>query len=62
VSTPLSWDEVSAGLVPARHSLFSVPERVAVRGDAMAELLRVKPDLARATERIEVLLRDSRRA
>jgi bifunctional non-homologous end joining protein LigD len=61
VSTPLSWDEVSAGLVPARHSLFSVPERVAVRGDAMAELLRVKPDLARATERIEALLRDSRR-
>ena len=61
VSTPLSWDEVSAGLVPARHTLFSVPERVAVRGDAMSELLQVQPDLARATQRIEALLRDSRR-
>jgi bifunctional non-homologous end joining protein LigD len=57
VSTPLTWDEVSAGLVPARHTLFSVPERVAVRGDAMSELLRVQPDLARATQRIEALLR-----
>jgi DNA primase len=61
VSTPLTWDEVSAGLVPARHTLFSVPERVAVRGDAMSELLRVHPDLARATQRIEALLRDKAR-
>jgi bifunctional non-homologous end joining protein LigD len=60
VSTPLTWDEVSAGLVPARHTLFSVPERIAVRGDPMAELLRVQPDLERATERIAALLSDAR--
>jgi bifunctional non-homologous end joining protein LigD len=60
VSTPLSWDEVSAGLVPARHTLFSVPERLAQRGDAMAGLLQVKPDLNRAIELMTALLQTRR--
>src|ERR671911_152496 len=34
VSTPLAWDEL-AGLDPRSLNLFTVPERVAERGDAM---------------------------
>ncbi|MET0387715.1 MAG: DNA ligase D [Polyangiales bacterium] len=56
VSTPLSWDEVSAGLVPARHTLFSVPERLAARPDPMAELLKTRPDLSQTMARITELV------
>ena len=57
VSTPLTWDEVSAGLSPARHTLFSVPERLADRGDPMAEMLNVRPDLTRTMARLTELLK-----
>jgi bifunctional non-homologous end joining protein LigD len=57
VSTPLSWDEVSAGLAPARHDLFSVPERLASRGDPMADMLNAQPDLTRTMARLTELLK-----
>jgi bifunctional non-homologous end joining protein LigD len=60
VSTPLTWDEVSAGLVPARHTLYSVPERLAERGDPLIGLLSAQPDLNRALERMPALLSASR--
>jgi bifunctional non-homologous end joining protein LigD len=56
VSTPLSWDEIGHGLAPARHTIYSVPERVASHGDPMRELLHAKPDLVRATQRVGELL------
>ena len=57
VSTPLTWDEVSAGLSPSHHNLFSVPERLAGRGDPMAEMLNVRPDLTRTMARLTELLK-----
>lgn len=57
VSTPLTWDEVSAGLSPGQHTLFSVPERLAARGDPMTELLNVRPDLTRTMSRLTDLLK-----
>jgi bifunctional non-homologous end joining protein LigD len=60
VSTPLSWDEVSAGLSPARHTLFNVPERLATRGDLMAGLLTAKPNLTLTMTRLAEQLRSVR--
>jgi bifunctional non-homologous end joining protein LigD len=57
VSTPLTWDEVSAGLSPAHHTLFSVPERLAARGDPLAELLNIRPDLTRTMARLTELIK-----
>src|SRR5262249_40601344 len=55
VSTPLTREEVSAALVPGRHTLFSVPGRIA-SGDPMAGLLTAAPDLTQALARIKNLL------
>jgi len=57
VSTPLTWDEVSAALSPSHHTLFSVPERLASRGDPLAEMLQVRPDLTRTMGRLTELLK-----
>ncbi|MCC6525188.1 MAG: DNA ligase D, partial [Polyangiaceae bacterium] len=46
VSTPLTWSEVHLGLDPARHTLSTVPERVAAHGDPMRPLLDAHPDVA----------------
>jgi bifunctional non-homologous end joining protein LigD len=56
VSTPLAREEVTAALVPGRHTLFSVPGRLATRGDPMAGLLDVKPDLTQALSRLKTML------
>ncbi|MEY4581178.1 MAG: hypothetical protein RL701_5881 [Pseudomonadota bacterium] len=60
VSTPLSWDEISAGLVPARHNLQSVPTRLADRSDPMANMLQHAPDLNRTLELIAAHVRTTR--
>jgi bifunctional non-homologous end joining protein LigD len=60
VSTPLHWDEIGHGLAPARHTIYSVPERIAAHGDPMRALLQEKPDLARATQRVGELLGEGR--
>jgi bifunctional non-homologous end joining protein LigD len=62
VSTPLTREEVSAALVPGRHTLFSVPGRLsgmAVGGDPMAGLLHAQPDLTQALARLKKLLDDA---
>lgn len=48
VSTPLYWDEVGLALDPTRFTLFTVPERVADRGDPLAGLLAERPDVPAA--------------
>lgn len=46
VSTPLAWNEVTARLDPARHTIATVPARVAKRGDPMGALLETRADVA----------------
>jgi bifunctional non-homologous end joining protein LigD len=56
VSTPLRWDEVSAGLSPSRFDITSVPDRVAAHGDPMHDLLSAAPDLDRAIAKLGRML------
>jgi bifunctional non-homologous end joining protein LigD len=51
-STPLFWNEVHAGLDPARFNLASVPVRVAELGDPMRGFLDQRPDIQSALVRI----------
>lgn len=46
VSTPLEWREVSARLDPARHTIATVPARVAKRGDPLRGVLGAGADIA----------------
>lgn len=50
VSTPLSWDEVSFALDPARYTLSTLPARVEKSGDLMADFLAQKPSIGQAVE------------
>ena len=45
VSTPLAWNEVTARLDPARHTITTVPGRVAERGDPMRAVLETRADI-----------------
>jgi bifunctional non-homologous end joining protein LigD len=45
VSTPLRWSEVTARLDPARHTIATVPQRVARRGDPMRAVLETRADI-----------------
>jgi bifunctional non-homologous end joining protein LigD len=56
VSTPLTRDEVSAALVPGRHTLFSVPGRLSSSGDPMTGLLQAQPDLTQALTSLKTML------
>jgi bifunctional non-homologous end joining protein LigD len=55
VSTPLTWDEVHLALNPRELTIFSVPDRAREHGDAMRELLDVRPDLPQAITRLQKL-------
>ena len=46
VSTPLAWREVTARLDPARHTIRTVPERVAKQGDPLQAVLETRADVA----------------
>jgi bifunctional non-homologous end joining protein LigD len=56
VSTPLTWDEVSFALEPARFTIFTVPERVATIGDPMADFLEQTPDIPSVVEALRARL------
>jgi bifunctional non-homologous end joining protein LigD len=56
VSTPLSWDEVDASLDPRAFTIKTVPARVAKLGDPMRMLLKMRPDVPRAVERLSELV------
>ena len=56
VSTPLGWSEVGAGLSIADHTIRTVPQRMASRGDPMYEVLEARPDLAHGLERLADLI------
>lgn len=45
VSTPLAWSEVTARLDPARHTIATVPGRVARRGDPLRAVLETRADV-----------------
>ncbi len=57
VSTPISWDEVDRSLDPRAFTMKTVPKRVAKVGDPMAELLKARPDVARAVAKLGDLVR-----
>jgi bifunctional non-homologous end joining protein LigD len=46
VSTPLTWNEVTGRLDPARHTIRTVPDRVAKRGDPLRAVLDTQVDIA----------------
>jgi bifunctional non-homologous end joining protein LigD len=56
VSTPLFWEEVHMALDPRQHTMFTVPTRVAERGDPMQNLLATHPDIPRAVAKLGELL------
>ncbi len=56
VSTPLYWEEVHMALDPRRWTMFSVPSRVAQRGDPLQGLLDERPDISGCLARMEGLL------
>ena len=45
VSTPLTWNEVTARLDPSRHTIKTVPDRVAKRGDPLRAVLETRADI-----------------
>jgi bifunctional non-homologous end joining protein LigD len=57
VSTPLAWDELTAELELAQHTLLTVPPRVAARGDLFAPALVDRQDLLPALEALERMRR-----
>jgi bifunctional non-homologous end joining protein LigD len=53
VSTPLLWDEVHLALKPSAFTMFTVPQRLAAKGDPMAAMLDARPNILQAVERLE---------
>jgi len=53
VSTPLAWEELHAGLDPARFTIVSVPHRAAEIADPLAGFGEVEPDVAQALSKLE---------
>ena len=47
VSTPLDWDEISAGLKPGNFTIDNVPDRIAKVGDLWAKGMKKPNDLER---------------
>ncbi len=56
VSTPLYWEEVHMALEPRQHTMFTVPSRVAEKGDPMERLLHERPNIPQAVARLGKLL------
>jgi len=56
VSTPLFWEEVHMALDPRQLTMFSVPSRVAERGDPLEGSLEARPDIPAAVARLGQLL------
>jgi bifunctional non-homologous end joining protein LigD len=53
VSTPLAWEELHAGLEPARFTMLTVPTRAAEIDDPWRDFAATKPDVARALGKLE---------
>ncbi len=56
VSAPLAWDELSAGLDPARFDLWHVAERLRTDGDLYAGMLDTELDLSAVLPRLAGLV------
>jgi bifunctional non-homologous end joining protein LigD len=57
VSTPLAWEEVHLALEPSLFTMFTVPDRLATRGDPMANMLEERPNIAEAVAKIGTKLK-----
>ena len=57
VSTALAWDEVVPSLRPSAFTIRTVVPRLRERGDPLAPVLELKPDLRRALDALEAKLR-----
>jgi bifunctional non-homologous end joining protein LigD len=55
VSMPVTWDEVTPALRPRQFTLRDAVARLERRGDAMAAVLALRPDLPRALKRLAAL-------
>jgi bifunctional non-homologous end joining protein LigD len=55
VSTPLDWDEINSGLDPSEFTIFTLSERLEVRGDLFAGAVQDPQDLAAAIEALSQL-------
>jgi bifunctional non-homologous end joining protein LigD len=53
VSTPLAWEELHAGLDPARFTIVSVPVRAAEIDDPWLRFAEAKPDVGSALAKLE---------
>lgn len=53
VSTPLTWDELSAALDPAQYTLHTVPLRLAERPDPMASFFEQRPAIGAVLTALE---------
>jgi DNA primase len=53
VSTPLAWEELHAGLDPARFTLVSVPLRAVEIEDPWRGFAEAKPNVAHALGKLE---------
>jgi DNA primase len=53
VSTPLAWEELHAGLDPARFTIVSVPVRAAEIDDPWMGFGEAKPNVAAALAKLE---------
>jgi bifunctional non-homologous end joining protein LigD len=52
VSMPLTWDEVNATLDLKKHTIANAPARMERKGDPLAPVLTLTPDLKGALERL----------
>jgi hypothetical protein len=57
VSTTLTWDEVVPSLRPSAFTIRNVLRRLGERGDPMAPVLDLRPDLRAVLEALEAKLR-----
>ena len=53
MSCPLRWEEVTARLDPARHTIETMNARLNKIGDPLAPVLREAIDIAAALPRVE---------
>lgn len=52
VSMPLGWDDVHRALDPRQFTMFTAPERLAERGDALATFFDARPDIPEVVARL----------
>ena len=57
VSTPLTWDELTPGLLPSHFNIKNAPARFAKQGDLFAPVLKRPQELEKAFAKLDKLVR-----